>query len=110
MKKITTRLLALALTCPAIGLGFYTTDMPAPEGHANCLNDIFLQGDTRLKLRFRQEQVNDKSFRQLGTEPQFPGRASTLSTRLTYNTATFYHVYGLLDFNNVSSYFNDHYN
>ncbi len=110
MKKMTTRLMALALTYPALSMGFYTTEIQTPEGKANCLEDIFFQGDTSLKLRFRQEQVNDKSWPQLARDPDFPGRASTLSTRLTYNTAPFYHVYGLLDFNNVTSYFNNHHN
>ncbi|MGE3319603.1 MAG: hypothetical protein AB7I18_09950 [Candidatus Berkiella sp.] len=110
MKKLTTSLLALTLSSPTISLGFYTTSFEAPTGEAKCFEDIFLQGDTRLKLRFRQEQVNDKSYQQIGINPPFPGRASTLSTRLTYNTAPFYHVYGLLDFNNVTSYFNDHHN
>lgn len=110
MKIISTGALASLLTYSSLGLAFYTTVTPTPKGNARCFEDIFLQGDTSLKLRFRQEQVNDKSYRQLGINPAFPGRASTLSTRLTYNTAPFYHTYGVLDFDNVTSYFNNHHN
>lgn len=110
MKIITTSALVSLLSYSSLGLGFYTTITPMPKGHANCLEDIFFQGDTSLNLRFRQEQANNKSYQQLGINPPFPGRASTLSTRLTYNTAPFYHTYGVLDFNNVTSYFNNHHN
>jgi hypothetical protein len=95
---------------PNIGLCTYVYKHPFPYVQATTFEDFFLKGHTALLFRGRFEQVDDKAYRQLGIDPKYNGHATTLSSRLTYNTARFCHFFGVLDFNNVTSYQNDHHN
>lgn len=85
-----------------------------PERRANSFLDILKEGHTSLYFRGRYEYANDDSP-QPDSNPIDPvsfksGRAYTLTSRLAYTTAQMCNFWGLMEFNNVSSYWNTHHN
>ncbi len=76
--------------------------MVIPTHKAAMLHEGVHKGDVALHFRLRGEHAY---------EPQLnSGRAYTLSTKLTYNTADMCDFLGLLEFDHVSSYFNEKHN
>ena len=95
---------------PFSSFATYTTSLPHPMQTANSLEEIFLDGHTAIKLRGRQEYVDVTTNNPQQQGPLYNGRATTLSTDLFYHTAPIYKLFGVLDFNHVSAYFNDRFN
>lgn len=103
------------LVCYSIpSFSAYQSIYPKPTQQANSFLDIIKEGHTGLYFRGRFEYANDESS-QPNSSSIDPisfkdGRAYTLTSRLRYTTAQMCNFWGLMEFNNVSSYWNKHHN
>ncbi|MFE8071773.1 alginate export family protein [Marinobacteraceae bacterium S3BR75-40.1] len=92
--RTTPSLLAAAIALSLSGMA---------QADVGSLGDALAQGQSKLDLRYRYEFVD-----QDGNLDE--GQASTLRTRLTYDTATFRGLSGRLEFDNVTEVLQDNYN
>lgn len=76
--------------------------MVIPSKRAATLQEGVHKGDVALNFRVRAEHAYEPILA--------AGRAYTLATKLTYNTADMCDFLGLLEFNHVTSYFNEKHN
>src|SRR5687767_11987882 len=94
---------AMLLTC-SIGLSTsieakVNNPMVISTKKATTIQEGVHRGDVALHVRARAEHAYEPIIE--------PGRAYTLATKLTYNTADMCDFLGLLEFDHVSSYFNE---
>ncbi len=101
---------AFALAIPSLCYSYYQFQLPLPEQQARTIPEVFSLGHAELNFRARFEYVDDESFEALLLPPRYIGRATTLSSSITYQTAPFCGLFGVMDFNNVTSYFNNRHN
>lgn len=90
-------------------MGYYAVALPIPSRAAS-LEEWFCKGDFELTFRTRYEFDHNNAYAELGINPKHNGRAVTLASTLSYNTAQWARLFGVLDFNNVTAYFNSRYN
>jgi hypothetical protein len=76
--------------------------MVIPSSKGATIQEGVHNGDVAFHLRARAEHAYEPILE--------PGRAYTLATKLTYNTADMCDFLGLIEFDHVTSYFNDKHN
>lgn len=76
----------------------------APAEEATSVKDCFKEGKLILDVRLRAESVDQSS------EPSLDALATTLRTRLGFQTATYKKTYLYLDFENITALDDDAYN
>jgi Alginate export len=75
----------------------------AQEGVTGDLDKIVSEGSVKLDLRYRFENVDDDNFKK-------DANASTLRTRVTFQSGNIYGFDGLVEFDNVTYVGNDNFN
>lgn len=95
------------LLLPLLGFAYADTPVPVPRTQANTFRDILFAGDMAFRFRPRFEYDALGVYQNIPFEPSSDGRATTVQTRLRYNTAWYCDFFGVLDFDHVGSYFND---
>ncbi len=111
LKRFLTPILCtVALSIPSTSYSFYQIQFEMPEQLAQTLPEVFSLSHAELNFRARFEYVDDESFQALILPPRYIGRATTLSSSINYQTAQFCGLFGVMDFNNVTSYFNSRHN
>ena len=93
----------LRLSISLIALGLSTTSLAIASEQADSITSAIIGGKTSLALRYRYEYVDADN----GTRE---ANASTLRTRLTYNSLAYQHLSGHLQMDNLSKVYSGAYN
>jgi hypothetical protein len=104
VKKKQLFLCAILSTVINSSYGYYDVSLPIPDRAAD-LEEWFCDGEAKLSFRPRYEFVRHNAFAEQELHSWYNERGLTLATGLSYHSAEWRGLFGMLDFNNVSTYF-----